>query len=40
MMHRDGWKGRKATSGITFAWFVWDRPYAGPTTISRISWER
>ena len=40
MMHRDGWQGRKANSGMAFAWFVWDRSYGGPTTIERISWER
>jgi hypothetical protein len=38
MMHRRGWEGRKANSGIAFAWFVWDRSHAGPTTIDRISW--
>jgi hypothetical protein len=40
MMHREQWAGRKANSGMAFAWFVWDRSYSGPTTISRISWER
>lgn len=40
MMHRDGWKGRKANSGMAFAWMTWERDYRGPTTISRISWER
>jgi hypothetical protein len=40
MMHRAGWKGRKANSGMAFAWFVWDRKYKGPTMIDRISWER
>ena len=40
MMHRDGWEGRKANSGMAFAWMVWDRDHTGPTTISRISWER
>jgi hypothetical protein len=39
MMHRAGWEGRKANSGMAFAWFVWDRNHAGPTTIDRISWE-
>jgi hypothetical protein len=39
MMHRDGWNGRKANSGMAFAWFIWDRAYTGPTTIDRISWE-
>jgi hypothetical protein len=40
MMHRDGWEGRKANSGMAFAWFVWDRNHQGPATIQRISWER
>jgi hypothetical protein len=40
MMRRDQWAGRKANSGMAFAWFVWDRAHRGPSTISRISWER
>jgi hypothetical protein len=40
MMHRDGWEGRKANSGMSFAWFVWDCVHRGPTTVDRISWER
>ena len=40
MMHRDSWQGRKANSGMAFAWFVWGRGYTGRTTIDRISWER
>jgi hypothetical protein len=39
MMHRAGWEGRKANSGMAFAWFVWDRSHAGRTAIDRISWE-
>lgn len=39
MMHRAGWEGRKANSGMAFAWFVWDREHQGPTTIGRLSWE-
>jgi|SRR5580765_7366542 hypothetical protein len=39
-MHRDGWQGKRAQSGIAFAWFVWDRASIGlPTTIHRLSWE-
>jgi hypothetical protein len=38
MMHRDGWKGRKASSAIAFAWFVFDRAHSGPATIDRIRW--
>jgi hypothetical protein len=40
MMHRDRWAGRKANSGMAFAWMRWDRDYTGPTVINRISWER
>ena len=39
MMHRDGWEGRKANSGMAFAWFVWDRDHKGPTQLHRLSWE-
>jgi hypothetical protein len=38
MMHREDWQGRRATSGMAFAWFVWDRSHAGSTVIERISW--
>jgi hypothetical protein len=40
MMHRAGWEGRKANSGMAFAWFIWDRSHVGPAAIERISWER
>jgi hypothetical protein len=40
MMLRHGWQGRKANSGMAFAWFVWDRSHRGPMTVDRISWER
>jgi hypothetical protein len=39
MMHRAGWEGRKANSGMAFAWFVWDRAHTGPTELHRLSWE-
>src|SRR5262252_3277679 len=39
MMHRDGWQGRKASSGMAFAWFVWERGYRGHPITQRISWE-
>jgi hypothetical protein len=39
MMHRAGWEGRKANSGMAFAWFCWDRHHAGPTTLNRIDWQ-
>lgn len=37
-MHRDGWEGKKSSSSIAFAWFVWDRQHTGPTELHRISW--
>jgi hypothetical protein len=41
MMHRDQWVGRKANSGLGFAWYTWIRGYNdGPTIVDRISWER
>jgi hypothetical protein len=39
MMHRAEWEGRKANSGMAFAWFVWDRNHKGPTELHRLSWE-
>jgi hypothetical protein len=39
MMHRAGWEGRKANSGMAFAWFVWQRGHVGPASIDRIYWE-
>jgi hypothetical protein len=39
MMHRDGWNGRRASSAIAFAWFVWSAKHHGPATIDRIFWE-
>lgn len=39
MMHRHGWEGPKANSGMAFAWFVWDRNHRGPTELRRLSWE-
>lgn len=39
MMHRAGWEGRHANSGMAFAWFVWDRAHKGATELRRLSWE-
>jgi hypothetical protein len=39
MMHRAGWEGRKANSGMPFAWFVWELGNTKPTELNRISWE-
>jgi len=38
MMHRAEWAGRKANSGMAFAWWIWERGHNGPTAIDRISW--
>ncbi len=38
-LHRDGWVGRKASSAVPYAWFVWDRRRRGPTVISRVTWK-
>jgi hypothetical protein len=40
MMDRAGWEGRKANSGMAFAWFTWQRGYQGDAVVRRISWER
>lgn len=40
MMHRHGWEGRKADSGMAFAWFVFDTTTKKETIIKRISRER
>jgi hypothetical protein len=39
MMHRAGWEGPKATSAMSFAWFVWEAGRHGPADLRRISWE-
>jgi hypothetical protein len=39
MMHRAGWTGKRASSAVPFAWFIFDRNHKGPTTIDRIVWE-
>lgn len=39
MMHREGWEGRKANSGMAFAWFIWDKTHSGPVELRRLSWE-
>jgi hypothetical protein len=39
MMHRAGWEGRKANSGMAFCWMVWDRSHKGPAIIDRIRWD-
>jgi hypothetical protein len=40
LMHRDGWEGHKSNSGMSFAWWAWDRNHNGPTVVGRISWWR
>lgn len=36
LMHRDGWTGKRSTSTMAFAWFVWSVKHRGPTTLHRI----
>lgn len=38
-MHRAGWEGRKASSAVAFAWFVWELGWHKPTELHRISWK-
>jgi hypothetical protein len=35
-MHRDGWRGPRASSSMCFAWFCWRRGYRGPVILDRI----
>lgn len=37
MMHRFGWTGRRTSSSIAFAWFVFDGKCGGPTVVDRIT---
>lgn len=39
MMHRDGWQGKKSTSNVDYAWFVWQRGHNAEPVIRRISWR-
>ena len=40
MMHRAGWDGPKASSGVGCAWFIWGTAHKGPAEVDRISWDR
>jgi hypothetical protein len=39
MMHDAFWTGKKANSGMAFAWMIWTRSYRGPALLRRVSWE-
>jgi hypothetical protein len=43
MMHREGWDGKKASSRMNTAWFVWelqdDGTYGTETVIHRVDWR-
>lgn len=39
MMHRDGWKGKKASSNVCHAWFVFRRGYRDAPKINWIMWR-
>ena len=38
MMHRRGWTGRRNSSQVVYAWFVWNRGHTGPTILDRIDY--
>ena len=38
MMHREGWEGPKANSGMAFAWFVFHRGHRATHGPAQISW--
>ena len=40
MMHRGGWEGKKSSSSIAFAWYVWEVSWNKPTELRRISWTK
>ena len=39
MMHREGWAGKKSTSTVAYAWFIFDRYHVGDAIIRRIHWS-
>lgn len=39
MMHRDGYDGKKSTSAIPHAWFVWLRGYDGHPQLRWFDWR-
>jgi hypothetical protein len=39
MMHRDNWTGKRSSSAVCYAWFIFDRNHVGSTTLHRISWK-
>ncbi|OBY04472.1 hypothetical protein BAE36_25010 [Rhizobium leguminosarum bv. trifolii] len=43
MMHREGWDGKKASSRMNTAWFIWERQeggsYGDRTIIKRVDWK-
>ncbi len=39
MMHRGGWEGPAAGSGVAFAWFVWDRRHVARPEIRWFDWR-
>jgi hypothetical protein len=39
MMHRNGWNGKKSTSNICHAWFVWDRRSEAIRGLGHFDWR-
>lgn len=38
-MHRPGYSGKKFTSMVAFAWFIWEASYEGEPTIGWLDWR-
>lgn len=38
-MHRPGYDGKKSSSLIAFAWFIWDNEHTGPPSLGWIDWK-
>ena len=39
MMHRHGWNGPRNGSNVCYAWFIWERGYAGAPSIGWFDWR-
>lgn len=38
-MHRAGYEGKKSSSRLAFAWFVWDRAHKGPPNMGFLDYK-
>ena len=39
MMHREGYEGKKSSSTLAHAWFIWTRGYEGSPQVSWFDWK-